>query len=130
MGAMLNHCVFFWARDNLSASDRHDFEQGLRSLLAIPYVEEGSVGVPAAVTERPSVDRSYAFALQLKFDDVAAHDAYQIDPVHKAFHERCVKYWSKRAPRSRSAVAWMWGRAAYMTCRALAGSFPPLLVFR
>jgi hypothetical protein len=26
---------------------------------------------------------------------VAAHDAYQIDPVHKAFHERCVKYWSK-----------------------------------
>jgi hypothetical protein len=92
---MLNHCVFFWAKDNLSASDRHDFEQGLRSLLAIPYVDDGNIGVPAAVTERPSVDRSYTFALQLKFADIAAHDAYQIDPVHKAFHERCVRYWSK-----------------------------------
>ena len=47
------------------------------------------------LAERPSVDRSYAFALQLKFDDIAAHDAYQIDPVHKAFHERCKNYWSK-----------------------------------
>ena len=42
----------------------------------------------------------------------------------------CVKYWSKRAPRSRSAVAWMWGRAAYMICRAWAGSVPLALALR
>ena len=92
---MLTHCVFFYAKESLSESARQDFERGLRSLLAIPHVAEGSVGVPAATTDRPSVDRSYAFALLLKFADIAAHDAYQIDPVHKAFHERCVKYWSK-----------------------------------
>jgi hypothetical protein len=92
---MLNHCVFFWAKDTLSESDRHDFEQGLRSLLAIPDVTEGTVGVPAAVNPRPSVDGSYAFALFLKFADVAAHDAYQVHPIHKEFHARCVNYWSR-----------------------------------
>ena len=91
---MLTHCVLFWAKENLSADDKNEFELGLRSLLAIPSVVEGSVGIPAA-TDRPSVDRSYAFALLLKFSDIAAHDAYQVHPVHKAFHDRCVKYWSK-----------------------------------
>ena len=91
---MLTHCVFFWAKETLSEDDRDDFEVGLRSLLAISWVAEGTVGV-AAATDRPSVDRSYAFALLLKFRDLAAHDAYQIDPAHQAFHERCVKYWSR-----------------------------------
>jgi hypothetical protein len=91
---MITHCVLFWAKETLSEDDKDDFEEGLRSLLAIPTVVEGSVGIPAA-TDRPSVDRSYAFALLLKFHDIAAHDAYQVDAVHKAFHERCLKYWSK-----------------------------------
>jgi hypothetical protein len=92
---MLTHCVLFWAKEALSTADHHDFEQGLRTLLAIPFVIEGSVGVPAGVPERPSVDRSYAFALLLTFEDIAAHDAYQVDPVHKLFHDRCKHYWSK-----------------------------------
>jgi len=71
---MLTHCVFFWARDGLSPNDRLDFEQSLRTLLAIPQVAGGGVGVPAAF-ERPNVDGSYAFALRLEFADVAAHDA-------------------------------------------------------
>jgi hypothetical protein len=91
---MLTHLVFFWAKDGLSAADTADFESGLRALLAIPSVVDGSVGVPAA-TDRPTVERSYAFALMLRFKDIAAHDAYQVDPIHNAFHARCLKYWSK-----------------------------------
>ena len=93
---MLTHCVLFWAKETLSEDDKNEFELGLRSLLAIPFVVEGSVGIPAA-TDRSSVDRSYAFALLLKFADIAAHDSYQVHPLHKAFHDRCVKYWSKAA---------------------------------
>jgi len=91
---MFIHCVFFWAKESLTASDHEDWQQGLRSLLAVQHVVEGSVGVPAA-TERPNVERSYAYGLLLKFHDLAGHDAYQIDPRHEAFHRRCVKYWSK-----------------------------------
>ena len=41
------------------------------------------------------VDRSYTFALTLRFDDLAAHDAYQVDPIHDDFVARCAKYWKK-----------------------------------
>lgn len=91
---MLTHTVLFWAKDDLTAAQRADFEAGLRTLPAISTVSDGWVGTPAA-TDRKVVDRSYAFALLLRFKDVAAHDAYQVDPIHDAFHARCSKYWAK-----------------------------------
>ena len=93
---MLNHCVFFWAKEGLTAEEAADFERGLTSLLAIPSVVKGTVGVPAA-TDRPNVERSYSHALALVFQDVAGHDAYQVHPIHNAFHARCVGYWTKVA---------------------------------
>jgi hypothetical protein len=92
---MLTHCVLFWTKETLSKADKKEFELGLRSLLAIPLVVEGSVGVPAAPAHPPAVARSFAVALLLKFRDVAAHDTYQVHPIHNAFVDRCGKYWSK-----------------------------------
>ena len=94
---MLTHVVLFWAVDDLTAAQRADFASGLETLLSIPTVSSGSVGTPAAVLDRPVVDRSYAFGLVLRFADLAAHDAYQVDPIHDAFHSRCHKYWKKVA---------------------------------
>ena len=54
----------------------------------------GTVGEPVS-TDRPLVDRSYGFALMLQFKDLAAHDAYQADPIHEAFHSRCQNYWER-----------------------------------
>jgi len=91
---MLTHVVLFWAKPDLTAAERADFAGGLRTLPSIPAVSTGWVGTPSA-TNRPAVDRSYTFALTLRFQDLAAHDAYQIDPIHNAFHARCAKYWMK-----------------------------------
>lgn len=91
---MLTHVVLFWAVDDLTASQRADFVSGLQTLLSIPTVSAGWVGTPSA-SNRPVVDRSYTFGLVMRFDDLAAHDAYQVDPIHAAFHARCVKYWKK-----------------------------------
>ncbi|WP_235324415.1 Dabb family protein [Pedobacter lusitanus] len=41
-------------------------------------------GVPAPI-ERAVVDTTYTFSLVLFFEDLAAHDVYQVHPVHKAF---------------------------------------------
>ena len=73
---MLTHTVFFWAKDDLTSEQLKDFEAGLRTLLDIPLVGEGRLGI-AAATNRKVVDRSYTFALSLRFKDMAAHDAYQ-----------------------------------------------------
>jgi hypothetical protein len=91
---MLTHVVLFWGKDDLTAAERADFEAGLRTLLTIPTVSAGWVGTPAS-TERPVIDRSYTFALNLRFPDLAAHDAYQVHPIHDAFHDRCAKYWKR-----------------------------------
>ena len=93
---MLTHVVFFWAKADLTAAERADFAGGLRTLLSIPSVSAGWVGTPSA-TNRAVVDRSYTFGLTVRFEDLAAHDAYQVDPIHDAFHARCVRYWTRVA---------------------------------
>ena len=102
---MLTHTVLFWAKDGLTASERADFQAGLRTLLDISTVNAGWVGTPAATPDRSVVDGSYAFALTLRFESLAAHDAYQTDPIHDAFHERCAKYWKKVAVYDSDDVA-------------------------
>jgi len=92
--AMLTHTVLFWGHDDLTDEQRADFAAGLATLPGIPTVSAGSVGRPAP-TDRSVVDRSYTFALSLRFADLAAHDAYQVHPIHDAFHERCSKYWKR-----------------------------------
>jgi hypothetical protein len=91
---MLTHTVFFWAKDDLTVEQLKDFEGGLRTLLDIPLVSDGHLGTPAT-TNRKVVDRSYTFALSLRFKDLAAHDAYQTHPVHDVFHNRCANYWRR-----------------------------------
>jgi len=91
---MHTHTVLFWANDDLTAAERTEFQAGLRRLRTISGVRTAYVGTPSATT-RSVVDRSYTFALTLRFDDLAAHDAYQADPIHDDFLARCAKYWKK-----------------------------------
>lgn len=91
---MLTHVVLFWAKDDLTAAERGEFAASLRTLPSAPSVSAGWVGTPAA-TNRPVIDRSYTFALTLRFESLADHDKYQVDPIHDAFHDRCAKYWTK-----------------------------------
>ena len=90
---MFVHCVYFWLRDDLTAEERQRFTQGLQSLTEIEGVKEGYVGTPAS-TDRPVIDRSYAYALVVVFEDQAAHDAYQEDEVHDAFRDTCAALWT------------------------------------
>ena len=109
---MLTHVVFFWAKADLTAAERADIAGGHRTQLSIPKVSAGWVGTPTA-TDRTVVDRSYTFGLTVRFEGLAEHDAYQIDPIHDAFHARCAKYWTKVAvydvddlPEDASASTW------------------------
>lgn len=91
---MLTHVVFFWLKPGLSAEQRARFETGVKSLLSIPDLVTGSVGRPAS-TDRPVIDRSYDYGLLTVFKDLAGHDAYQVDPIHLAFIEKCKEYWTR-----------------------------------
>lgn len=92
---MLVHSVFFWLRKDLSPEQRDAFRKGLESLAGIAAAEAVYVGTPAATPPRPVIDSSYDFALNVLLKDVAAHDAYQADPVHLAFVAEFKSCWDR-----------------------------------
>lgn len=91
---MFIHAVYFWLRDDLTASDEAQFSASVQSLLAIGSVLHGWVGV-AASTDRPVIDRSYSRALVVVFADEAGHDAYQVHPIHDRFRDECHHLWTR-----------------------------------
>lgn len=92
---MLVHTVFFWLRPDLTAAQCAEFRKGVESLATITSVTAVHVGAPAATTPRPVIDRSYSVGLTVICKDVAAHDAYQVDPIHEKFVNTFKTYWSK-----------------------------------
>lgn len=90
---MLYHCVYFWLKPDLTPGQRADFRRGVESLAGIKSVEKVAVGAPAATERRPIIDASYDVALVVICRDVAAHNAYQVDPIHLAFVDKFKAFW-------------------------------------
>lgn len=92
---MLVHTVYFWLKPGLTAAQRAAFRRGVESLAAIPHVAQVHVGTPAAVPDRPVVDKTFDVGLTVMCKDIAAHNAYQTDPIHRAFVARFSSYWNR-----------------------------------
>jgi hypothetical protein len=92
---MLVHTVYFWLRPDLTAAQLADFRKGVESLGGIKAVDKLYVGTPAKTTKRPIIVDSYSVALTVVCKDIAAHDAYQVDPIHLKFIETFKTFWIK-----------------------------------
>ncbi len=92
---MLIHTVYFWLKPDLTPAQRDDFRRGVESLGGIKTVEKIYVGKPAKTEKRPIIDDSYSVALTVVCKDVAAHDAYQVDPIHLAFVNGFKPFWTR-----------------------------------
>ncbi len=93
--AMIIHSVFFWLKPELTDAQRAEFVAGAESLHGIASVQSLFLGRPAPIVPRPVVDGSYTYALSITFKDVAGHDAYQVDPAHRAFVDKFKPFWNK-----------------------------------
>lgn len=92
---MLVHTVYFWLKPELTPAQRAEFRAGVESLAGISAVESVYVGTPAATEKRPVIDDSYSVALTVLCKDLAAQNAYQIDPLHLAFVNTFKPFWSR-----------------------------------
>ena len=81
---MIAHHVLFWLKADTSDEQKAAFRKGLESLENIEVVKTFHIGMPAPI-ERAVVDITYTFSLILFFEDLAAHDVYQVHEIHKAF---------------------------------------------
>lgn len=91
---MLVHAVYFWLKPDLSEQQKQAFSIEVDKLRSIPSVRHAFIGKPAD-TDRPVIDRSYSVALTVVFDDMAGHDAYQVDPIHQQFVSACSSLWDR-----------------------------------
>lgn len=91
---MFIHSVYFWLADDLTEAQRAQFLEQAQTLTELESVRYGWLGTPAD-TDRPVIDRSYSYALTIVLDDEAAHDAYQVDPLHDRFREECGSFWTR-----------------------------------
>lgn len=91
---MLVHTVFFWLKRDLDSAQRAAFLAGVETLRDIPSVDTMYVGTPSE-TYRPIIDRTYDIGLTVLMKDLAAHDAYQVDPIHLKFVEEFSPYWER-----------------------------------
>ena len=92
---MLVHTVFFWLNKDLDGPQQTEFRIALETLKGIEAAEAVHIGIPAPTPERPVIDNSYDFCLTVLLKDMAAHDAYQVDPLHTAFIEGNKTLWEK-----------------------------------
>ncbi|MFA5265386.1 MAG: Dabb family protein [Opitutaceae bacterium] len=92
---MLVHSVYFHLVPGLSPAQRAEFRQAVEILRTISCVEKAFVGAPAAVPDRPVIEKGYGLALTVIFKDVAAHNSYQVDPIHLAFVAKYKHCWTR-----------------------------------
>jgi hypothetical protein len=78
------HNVYFWLKQDLDREAITAFEQGLAELAKDPEIKSGYFGRPVG-TQRDVVENSYDYGLVFAFEDLAAHDRYQVGAVHQKF---------------------------------------------
>ena len=92
---MLIHTVIFWLKKDLPDEDLTYFKDELGSLEKISTVEQIFIGRPSETAKRPVIDDSYDFCLTVALKDLAAHNVYQLDPLHLDFIENCSHMWER-----------------------------------
>ncbi|HVU24627.1 MAG TPA: Dabb family protein [Opitutus sp.] len=92
---MLVHAVYFWLKPELTEAQRAEFRRGVETLATIGAIEKAYIGPPAKTPKRPVIDDSYALALIVLCKDLAAQDAYQVDPIHLKFVENFSSFWTR-----------------------------------
>ena len=84
---MFSHLVIFWTDPAQPGAADELVAAAQRYLAPIPGIQHFHVGRMVA-SPRAVVDQTYQVALNVIFPDKAAHDAYQVHPLHVEFVEK------------------------------------------
>ncbi|MFN8709197.1 MAG: Dabb family protein [Planctomyces sp.] len=82
---MLSHMVYLTLKDSSPDAIRHLVDDCNRFLKSIPGITFFAAGTLAPEYQRPVNDQNFHVALNVVFDSVKSHDAYQTAEAHQAF---------------------------------------------
>jgi hypothetical protein len=95
MKTALAHMVYFTLNDASDAKVSELVAACHKYLDGHPGVVYFSVGTLNKKLARPVNDRGYEVALNVVFDSIESHDAYQVAPRHKEFIDLCKSNWKQ-----------------------------------
>jgi len=93
--ALLAHNVYFTLTDNSAAARDRLLAACKKNLSRHPGTVFFAVGVRATELSRPVNDLDFDVGLHIIFQNQAAHDAYQVAPLHEQFVEENKSNWRK-----------------------------------
>lgn len=91
---MLQHTVFFYLNDEVTDSDRQEFEAALHQLVEIDAVYKSEVGVPGSTESRDVTDHDFAYSMYTWFETLDDYDIYAEHPDHLEFIDNYSDLWS------------------------------------
>lgn len=91
---MLQHMVYFYLNEDVTAEERTDFEEGLKKLLSIEEVYFYQIGIPGATEERDVTDHSFGYSISSWFQTTEDYEVYAVHPVHLEFIDEYSELWA------------------------------------
>lgn len=92
----IEHLVFFWLKNPENENDCNEFEKAIGKLLkTCVYAKNSNLGKPATTINRPVVDTSYSYCLNITFKNIEEHDNYQSDTTHRLFIAEAKHLWKE-----------------------------------
>lgn len=93
---MIQHNVYFWLKDTVTATEKKDFEKGVHDFVtAVKSVHKFEIGIPAPTPQRDVVDHSFGYSLFTWFKSMNDHNIYQDHPAHKKFIDNFSGLWER-----------------------------------
>jgi len=92
----MEHHVYFWLKnEHKNEAGYATFEKALDELCKINEIESCIWGQSAATPARPVTDKTFDYALSMKFDSIEKHNLYQVHPDHDVFVDTFKPWWEK-----------------------------------
>lgn len=91
---MFVHHVLFYMSADATETDKAALRSGIETLTKIEALHQWYLGVPAP-TDRPVIERGYAFSWLTIFKDGANEALYQEHPIHLEFIKNNAHLWTK-----------------------------------
>jgi len=98
------HQVYFWLKEDITAEEEADFMEFFRILKTVPGIKSIYIGKPAPTNPRPVVDNSFSYSITVMYDDLAAINVYEVDPIHLDAIDKYKKYWIKVEVRDSEVI--------------------------
>ena len=92
---MLQHMVYFYLNEDVTADEKERFEEGLKILLAIDEVYDYEIGVPGQTEERDVTDHSFGYSFSAWFENMEDYRIYADHPVHLEFIDEYEALWEQ-----------------------------------